>query len=1035
MDKYEYQVCADQIKADVAEGKFAEAMEIADRIDWRKVKSVHMLCTVSEVYKINKKYEESLEILLLAYDRHPDGKTIIYALCELAIKMNDVVAAVEYYKQYMRVAPEDTSSYILLYKIYEAQDVTLEERIQVLEEFKKRDYREKWAYELAYLYHRVGQESKCVAECDELILWFGEGKYVRKAMELKMEHADLTPEQRRKYEGVTSQQVVEAYGQPIQEAYQGGQLPGQQDYDNYNPNPYEQNGYIPYENQAYGQQPYEQPVYEQPVYEQGIQIQPVNVNTDKYSTMNLQEELARNMQEFMANTQPDLQAQYYGHTAELYEPAQTGEIYGNAYANAYENSYMQQSDMSQRMQEGFDAPQEYAYQQEYPETFEEQSLPVVPEVPAPKKELDTISINKKYDSILAQEYDGQISLSLPDVDMVEKQITGQLNLDDILNGWEEKQQQRENKRENKPGKKADKKPEERRISLQETSDIMSKLEGVIPGVGTEVVYPSAQPTAPMPTATGAVYGTMPSGRVLTLDEEYGGNLAKIREEEAALAAGQEPETATPAEYTEAPVEDFVEATAETPIETPIEETLEAPVEESVEAEVSDESPVETAIEDQVETIAPEEPIEETIEDENPEYINSEEVTEEASAAQADFDFPEITFDLDPEEVVREIAPIVDAEEEESEPAEVSSEEVEEVAEPEEEPALAPSNEVPPVIPDYSFLENSSVHPFMQEDYGEVEEIEDIDQPEDLDDMLKTSNMPIEEIERLAQQRYEAGLEAEEAQATEDESTRRNHPSYMTLEEAVKSRRDFSEEEERIFGRYDGIEPLKAQIVDVMDSLSMDPKHGNVVVLGSDECGRNSLALDIVKAIQSRDQIFSGKVAKISGEALNKKNIPITIKKLRKGALIVENAGGLTQESMHIIADSLLQETEPVLVVLEGTKNSMEPLLNGNRMVNAVFDARVDIAPFTNDDLVAYGKGYAREQEYSIDEMGILALYTRIGEMQTLDHVVSIDEVRDIIDAAIKHVDRKNMSHFMDVLLAKRYDDDDYIVLREKDFIN
>ena len=296
-------------------------------------------------------------------------------------------------------------------------------------------------------------------------------------------------------------------------------------------------------------------------------------------------------------------------------------------------------------------------------------------------------------------------------------------------------------------------------------------------------------------------------------------------------------------------------------------------------------------------------------------------------------------------------------------------------------------------------------------------------------MLKTSNMPIMDIERIAQAKYEAGIESED-----EDSRRRSHPSYMTLEESVHSRREFNEDEQRIFVRFEGIEALKAQIVDAMDTLSMEAYHGNVIVTGADNSGRKSLALDIVKAIQSRDNQFSGKVAKISGEALNKKNIPLTIKKLRNGALIVENAGGLTIESVNIITDALRQETEPVLVVLEGASETMHPILHGSRYMPEVFDARIDIAPYTNDDLVAYGKGYAKEQEYSIDEMGMLALYTRIGDMQSLEHQVTIDEVREIVDAAIKHVDRKNMAHFMDVLLAKRYDDDDYIVLREKDFI-
>ena len=200
MDKYEYKVRAEEIKALIAEGEFAEAVKIADTIDWRRVKSVMMLCTISDLYKINRRFQESKDILLMAYERHPGGRLIVYSLCELSIKMREVVQGIEYYKEFVQIAPKDTGRYILQYKLYEAQDVGLEERIGVLEELKKRDYREKWAYELAYLYHRVGLATRCVEECDELILWFGDGKYVVKAMELKMLHQPLTAAQQEKYE-------------------------------------------------------------------------------------------------------------------------------------------------------------------------------------------------------------------------------------------------------------------------------------------------------------------------------------------------------------------------------------------------------------------------------------------------------------------------------------------------------------------------------------------------------------------------------------------------------------------------------------------------------------------------------------------------------------------------------------------------------------------------------------------------------------------------------------------------------------------
>ena len=217
LDKYEYKIRADEIKVLIARGEYAQAVDIADTIDWRRVKSVMMLCTISDLYKINRRYEDARNMLLLAYERRPGGRTICYSLCELSIKMEDFVPAVNYYKEFVQVAPKDPGRYILQYKLYEAQDVSLEERIGVLEELKKRDYREKWAYELAYLYHRVGLATRCVEECDELILWFGEGKYVIKAMELKMLHQPLSPSQQEKYD-----HRFEGYGQTNYEVQQGG---------------------------------------------------------------------------------------------------------------------------------------------------------------------------------------------------------------------------------------------------------------------------------------------------------------------------------------------------------------------------------------------------------------------------------------------------------------------------------------------------------------------------------------------------------------------------------------------------------------------------------------------------------------------------------------------------------------------------------------------------------------------------------------------------------------------------------------------
>ena len=750
-----------------------------------------------------------------------------------------------------------------------------------------------------------------------------------------------------------------------------------------------------YEPQGYGQSAYEQQEYEQPAYGQAAEAQPI------YG---------------QPSNEPE--GMYEPPVTEASQPVYEPQGYGQP---TYEQPAYEQQEYEQPAYE-----QQKYEQQEYEQPAYGQAAEAQPIYEQPSNEPEGMyeppvteasrTAGKKYDAMLSQEYDGQISLSLPDTDMVEKQITGQINLNDVLKGWEEKKKENEQKRL----------AEVKRRSLEQTNDIMSQLIGVIPGMQLPkepekpAALPSFEPSASVPKpvlvddsvfgmddaddteeepaeekapfglptpsvvkvpitkskVTMAIPGTLPSGRILTLEEEYGGNLAKIREQDEELIRRH---------------------TGEIPKITAVQEAPQ--IEESGQDAAGQEL--------QVQEIPPE-----TV------PLRSEQTQEEPLQAE-----PVQTGQI--REFSKQAAFV---QEQPLQPETDDNKEREERTEYAAQPQL--SN-----IPEY---------PYETEDYGEVEELEDIEQPEELDDIIKTRDLPLDAI---AQANYEAGIESDEGAAEteedpedieeslkENKKKRSNHPSYMTLEEAPKSRREFDEEEQRIFARFEGIEVLKAQIVDVMDDMSMNAGKGNVIVMGSELSGRKGLAIDIVKAIQMMDSNFSGKVAKISGEALNKKNISMTIKKLQNGALIVENAGGLTKDSMRMIAEALSEETEPVLVVLEGTKDTVQPLLNASKLMKSVFNARIDIAEYTNDDLVAYGKGYAREQEYSIDEMGVLALYTRIGELQALDHIVSVDEVKEIIDTAIRHVDKKNMSHFMDVLFAKRYDEEDYIILREKDFI-
>ena len=392
MDKYEYRVRVEQIKTLLEKHEYVEAMNIADTVDWRRVKSVSMLCTVSEIYKINRKYEESRDILLLAYERYPGGRMIVYALCELSIKMEDYVQAIEYMKEFVQVAPRDTGIYILRYKLYEAQEVPLEERIEVLEEFKKRDYRERWAYELAYLYHRVGLGTRCVEECDELILWFGEGKYVTKAMELKMLHEPLTPEQQAKYEGRNITQAIPTEYEPnrpmdvvSEESMRAMEAAGRR-------LSIEQTNNM---SQLFGQLPPENAEVSQVINDNEFEVKPVNMS--KYSTMNLQAELAKSMQEF------------------LVPENETGMQESYAVEQPQSEQYMQPQNEPEQV---LPMPEQYAQQPTppMPEQYIPQQVAPVPEQSVPQR------------SQLAQELDGQIAFNPSNEDMVERQITGQIHM-------------------------------------------------------------------------------------------------------------------------------------------------------------------------------------------------------------------------------------------------------------------------------------------------------------------------------------------------------------------------------------------------------------------------------------------------------------------------------------------------------------------------------------------------------------------------------------------------------------------------------
>jgi hypothetical protein len=883
-------------------------------------------------------------MLLLAYERRPGGRTICYSLCELSIKMEEYVQAIEYYKEFVQVAPKDPGRYILQYKLYEAQDVSLEERIAVLEELKKRDYREKWAYELAYLYHRVGLAARCVEECDELILWFGEGKYVIKAMELKMLHQPLTPEQQEKYD-----HRFDAPGSyiPSQNSVQDNEYSGNQGYDqgytqdgsydqgqgydqnytqdysqdgNYDQSQgdaqdysqdgsYDQNqGYVPednYDRISGDTQVYEtvqQPTQEtsaQPV-QDDFDIHVKTMDVGQYNTINLQAELAAGLREVLGEEPKEDTAKATSDsiTRSIVAPMMDSDTESLDYpeiAEVSEDDLEPETEQIEGSEVFFGETGEIGDLSQVPEVETEEILPeepaslkkqdVVPELSKAEVEPEAttpVEPPKELANVLAQESDGQISLVMPEAESIEKQITGQMNIEDILAEWERKKKENLEKREE----------EVRQHVLQQTGAMFTEFEQAV----------------------------------------RDGLLEKLEKEKAVDA-----DTVTDEVEELEEIADVNDETEEAPAEVSEEEPKREPADtDIVDTEEVEELEEEPAVAEYEEESATEEP----------DAVVDMEVTQEPAA-----EIPEV-----PEETTAEI----------EEASEETTAETEEASE---------------------------------ESAAEAEE-----EPEE---------QVVEE-------------------ASEDEQPQT--PERPTVERDKAKVRALTREERELYAPFIQSKSAREQLVKAIDNISLAAYTGNVIITGEEGMDTLSLAKNMIREIQATDSNFSGKVAKISGHALNKKDAAETLNRLQNGALIICKASEMNSKTVDTMYKALQQENQGIVIILEDTRKEIDRFLEKYEKLQESFTSRMDVEALSNDTLVAFGRQYAREREYSIDELGVLALHTRIEDMQTIDHVVTVVDVKEIVDEAIAHANKKTLKHFFDVLFAKRYDDEDMIILTEKDFV-
>lgn len=1058
MDKYEYKIRAEEINSLIEQKKFADAVKIADTIDWRRVKSVKMLCKVSELYKMNRRYEDSKEILLLADEHLPNSRNIIYSLCELSIKLEDLIPAVEYYKQFVQIAPRDTGRYILQYRLYEAQDVSLEERIAVLEEYKKRDYREKWAYELAYLYHRIGLATRCVEECDELILWFGEGKYVIKAMELKMLHAPLTTSQQEKYDqrfatdsnayvvkkpDETKEDALEKAGMAVQgtsEALQEStaspvtmdtipSMPIQIKSVEVSNAPTMRIPSKHIEEEMQKEQEVKIDLPEIPLAEakeEDIQVKTPDMG--KFNTINLQKELAKNLAEVMQQEDMD----------------------------ATDATRALPIESIQDFAEGAKEADEEQTSEDAPEAEQTRELKPIADTAVTRAVIEEVrkALGEEPQDTITEE-DLLQSLAEPEEETIEPEQPAAEEEAVPVESGQEAVSEEKTEPEMQP-------VEEEPVAPAAEQTMVEELLAA-PVVEQPVEEtPEAEPEAKAEPEIHVAEEAAPVVPAATAEEQL--------VEETPVA---EPEIHAAEDVT--PV-----AAAEQPSTEPVQETASQTATVTAQPDDSEESPVEKQITGQLsfnDIMAGWEETKKAAEERRLEEMRKKVMAQTGPLLQ-DYEEPAAEGLLDNIDMITPAITVFDNSDiPEVDPMITDEDEVEELTEiePVEPTAGLPGETVTPVTKEFDF-NTAEINGIEEKLINSVEKTaEEIKEPEPVNlkgiSVTEEFDKDLERqiLEALDEKEKASGRHADDAKKSfadaefritdldaEDKSEEPEEVAVQEVTDAVSdnsgqeaekavsenkedakspARRQLSKEEKELFGMVAKTKKVQEEIAHTVDNISLDPAVGNVIITGEKGVGTLELATNIIKELSVENKNFSGRVAKITGEQFNTRNIPDTLKGLNNGALIIEQAGDLSDFSLIAMADYLrASNNDGIVIFLEDTRQALDALCKKDNMPVNSFNLRIDVAALDNDGLVNFGREYALEQEYSIDEMGMLALYTSISNRQTSQHAVTVEEVKEIVDEAIIKSEKGSVSHIMDVILKKRYDENDMIILREKDFL-
>ena len=1010
MDKYEYRVKTEQMLDHLEKKEYQQAKEIADGIDWRRVKNASMLNTVSEIYEYNGEFKKGRDILFLAFDRAPGSRKIVYRLGTLALKIKDIREATDCYEEFVKLAPKDPNQYILKYKILRTQGASLTDQITALEEFKKAEYIEKWAYELAKLYDEAGMTAECLEECDDLILWFSEGKYVYLAMELKMKYKPLTPLQQEKYDS----RPGAVKKKPESEKQPESTLEEVDDENEYNESTEE--------TVDVQEEPVREPVTERVDESEVQEIPPQEVPMQETV---VQEEIPQEVP-------------------------------------------MQETVVQEEI------PQEEIVEEAAEEVVEEEPVYTEPEEAAEEhgSTIKQVVTGATLEEALAQGMAVANGITIEEEAMKEREdeilANGQMMIDDILQKWEEKQKDHEAAIEKQKAK-----DEERLQKEREQARIRQEEER------REVERKAAEAEARRKAEEEAARKAAEEEARRKAEEEEARRKAeeeaarKAAEEEARRKAEEEAARKAAEEEARRKAEEEAARKAAEEEAEPISKTQRIPDDivrlmEEMGNEESEEELYEEDFEDGSET---EEDFIEGIEEELSGIDMSGSSFEEADFGDEDFeeaDFEEEDFeDEDFEEADFEEE---DFEDEDFEEADFEDEDFEEEDEEEadfEDEDFEEEDEEEADFEDEDFEEaDFEEEDFEDEDFEEADfEEEDFeadfadveDEEEDFDDDFadvddEETDFEEEDLEIEDDEEADEELEIEEPSEEEIQARIKKSKGGVPFDTGfvVTGRYDLSatseiglkagltEEQKKLFSYFVPVRGMSEQIVEVLDNdrraqREGTSKTGNLLVIGRKGSGKTVLAVDIVKAIQKQRSLKQGKVAIVTGESLNKKELTNIIQKLRGGAIIIEHAGKLNARTVKELNYLMEKKTGELLFVLEDQRKPLERLMTANPEFKKKFSSKLELPVFINDELVTFGQTYAKENGYKLDEMGILALYSRIDVMQREDHAVSVAEVKEIMDEAISHSQKANVKHLARRVFGKGTDDSDRIILKEEDF--